>query len=206
MTNLLSFSFLITVMVFTVLGALLGLARGFKKSIVRIISVILSGILAYLLAAPIAKLFINENSIHSIVSALNFEETYNELVTASPALEELFAALPIAIVAPLVFLVLFFFLICEAKFHFLYVHFFLFFCEQKRKKCTQRKRKDAIVLIILTYVRLKFQLGFAQSFTLTIVATQHVRETKAERQAKRLARLRVRACPQQLFNQNARRA
>ena len=108
MTNLLSFSFLITVMVFTVLGALLGLARGFKKSIVRIISVILSGVLAYLLAAPIAKLFINENSIHSIVSALNFEETYNELVTASPALEELFAALPIAIVAPLVFLVLFF--------------------------------------------------------------------------------------------------
>ena len=88
-----------------------------------------------------------------------------------------------------------FFFICEAKFHFLYVHFFLFFCEQKRKKRTQRKRKDAIVFIILTYVRLNFQLGFAQSFTLTIVATQHVRETKAERQAKRLARLRVRACP-----------
>ena len=75
------------------------------------------------------------------------------------------------------------------------MHFFLFFCEQKRKKRTQRKRKDAIVLIILTYVRLNFQLGYAQSFTLTIVATQYVRETKAERQAKRLARLRVRASP-----------
>ena len=104
MTNI----FLVFVMVCTFLGALFGLAKGFKKSIVRIVSVILAGFLAYIFATPIAKIFINDGTIREVVAMLDFEETYNELVAASPALGELFAILPVAIVAPAVFLVLFF--------------------------------------------------------------------------------------------------
>lgn len=105
---MLSIIFTIIVVAATLIGAAFGLIKGFTKSTIRIISVVLAILISFIIAVPISKLFINEENLSVIISNLGMTETYNELVEASPALGELFTALPVAIVAPIVFLLLFF--------------------------------------------------------------------------------------------------
>ena len=98
---MLSYIISLLVVVFTALGALFGLLKGFRKSVVRLISVICSALLAFVLSAPIARLFINKETVADVIYSLGISETYNELVAASPALGELIGAIPAAIIAPI---------------------------------------------------------------------------------------------------------
>ena len=62
---------------------------------------------------------------------------------------------------------------------FIYTCTFLFlFCEQRKKKSTKRKKKDAIVFYVFADKLLSRSnlFGYAESLTLTIVAMQHVRD------------------------------
>lgn len=107
---MLSIIFTILVVAATLIGAAFGLIKGFTKSTIRIISVLLAILISFFIAVPISKLFINSENLDLLISNLEMTEAYNELVEASPALGELFTAIPIAIIAPIVFLILFFLL------------------------------------------------------------------------------------------------
>jgi len=82
------------------------------------------------------------------------------------------------------------------------------YCEQRNQKKVPKKikktrnrflRPAGVIRVLLRRITFASQTrGVAPQTMLGLVI--------AERQAKRLARLRVRACPQQQFNQNAQRA
>ena len=101
---------LIFVLLWSFLGALIGLWKGIRKTVSSIIAVILAGITSMLISPPIVKLFFTQDNLFKIVDVLEMTETYNELVAASPAIEELLLALPVTLIAPLVFLIFFFIL------------------------------------------------------------------------------------------------
>ena len=105
---MLSIVFTLTVLAATLIGAAFGLLKGFTKSTIRLASVVLAVLIAFIIAAPVSRIFINNENLNALISMLEFTEMYNEIVEASPALGELFTALPVAIIAPIVFVVLFF--------------------------------------------------------------------------------------------------
>ena len=89
-------------------GALFGFFRGFRRTIVTLISVVAAAALSFAFSALIAKIFINNESVIKLFTAINMMDVYNELSDVSPALIELIGSIPVAIVAPLLFVILFF--------------------------------------------------------------------------------------------------
>ena len=102
-------SLAVTLFVFicAVIGALFGLNRGFKRSIVTLIGAIVSAVLAFFLAVPVSKLIITPQMIETVLQNLGALEIYNELISASSSLKEIVIMLPAAIIAPIIFLLLF---------------------------------------------------------------------------------------------------
>lgn len=89
-----------------IFGTLAGFLRGFVKSLIRTITVISSVIVALLIARPVAGLF--SSMLEGIIkSALSKEGAVGELITTSPTLAALISGLPIALLTPIVFVVLF---------------------------------------------------------------------------------------------------
>ena len=105
LTILLSIAVTLIVLLGAIIGALFGLLRGFKRSIVTVIGTATAALLAFLLAKPITGWI--ANFVFEKVGIKNLIPMYNDLVEVSPALGEFISVLPVAIVAPIVFLVLF---------------------------------------------------------------------------------------------------
>ena len=95
------------VIVSAVLGALIGLWKGFRKTLSGLIAVIVAALVSLLVIPPILRAILTADKARMIAEALGFMDTYSELAAASPALEDLLLALPAAIIAPFVFLVIF---------------------------------------------------------------------------------------------------
>ena len=91
-------------------GALFGFIRGYRRTIVTLISVVVAALISFAFSAIIAKAFINSESIVKLFTTFDMMELYNELSGVSPALIELLGALPVAVVAPILFVILFFIL------------------------------------------------------------------------------------------------
>lgn len=105
---MLSISVTLAVLFFVILGALFGFVKGFKKSVLRLITVVIAAILAYFVSVPITGLFVTKNNVYSLIEMFGATETYNELIAASPAAEELVCALLASVIATIVFILLFF--------------------------------------------------------------------------------------------------
>ena len=101
----LSFTITLVVLLGTIIGALFGLLRGFKRSIVTISGTALSAVLAFLLAKPVTGLI--KNMVFDMVDINSLLSDFGDLFEASPSLEEFINVAPVALVAPIVFLVLF---------------------------------------------------------------------------------------------------
>lgn len=95
------------VIISAILGALIGLWKGFRKTLSGLIAVIVAALVSLLVIPPILRAILTEDKARMIAEALGFMDTYSELAAASPALEDLLLALPAAIIAPFVFLVIF---------------------------------------------------------------------------------------------------
>ena len=100
-------SIVITLIVLTgaTLGLLFGLLRGFKRSIVTIIGTTTSAVLAFILAKPLTRLIartaLDSFDWKSMITGIE------DVLEASPTLEEFIGVLPTVIIAPMVFIVLF---------------------------------------------------------------------------------------------------
>ena len=95
---------LIFVIVSALLGMLIGLWKGARKKIAGIAATILSVIISLIIAPLIVKLAVTEETVHALIELAGFTAQYNELVAASPAVSELILGIPVALVAPLIFL------------------------------------------------------------------------------------------------------
>ena len=100
---MISISVTLAVLFFVILGALFGFVKGFKKSVLRLITVVIAAILAYFVSVPITGLFVTKNNVYSLVEMFGATETYNELIAASPAAEELVCALLASVIATMTF-------------------------------------------------------------------------------------------------------
>ena len=106
-----SFATTLSVLFFTFCGMIFGFAKGFKKSILSLITVILAALGAFFLSPPIAKLIVNEKTVQALFQALEpvvGADFYEQLSAASPSTMELIIAVGNAIIALVVFIVLFF--------------------------------------------------------------------------------------------------
>ena len=88
-----------------VLGMLFGFWRGFKKSVVRLISVVLAAVLAFILALVVSNSLISSDIVADLIG--NSADFYGELESVSPTLIELIRAVPVALITPLLFLIIY---------------------------------------------------------------------------------------------------
>ena len=95
---------LIFILISAVLGLLIGLWKGARKKLAGIFAIITSVILSMLITRPLLKALVTDEMVNAIVDSLNFTAQYNELLAASPSAGELIRGIPIALVAPIVFL------------------------------------------------------------------------------------------------------
>lgn len=90
-----------------IISVLLGLKRGMIKSSIKAGGYIISALLAFLLAKPISNLFsgLNDTIIRLLESKI---DEFSDITSASPTLVNIITKLPIALLAPILFVILFF--------------------------------------------------------------------------------------------------
>ena len=88
-----------------VIGLLIGLWRGARRKLSAIIAITLSVLTSMLITQPILKAILTEGTIKVIVEKTSFAVKYNELISISPSVADLVQGIPIAIVAPIIFLI-----------------------------------------------------------------------------------------------------
>ncbi len=93
------------IVISAVLGALIGLWKGFRKTLSGLTASILAAVISLLITPPIIRAIITEEMALNLAQTFGIIETYNELATASPALVDLILSLPVALIAPIVFLI-----------------------------------------------------------------------------------------------------
>ena len=84
------------VIICILIGALFGLMKGLKKATVRLITVVGAALIAGIISTPIAKILVNKRIVSDIMEYLQISDIYHELISASPAIDELSIALLIA--------------------------------------------------------------------------------------------------------------
>ncbi len=116
--TMLSFAFTLLAALIFVFGALLGFFRGWKKSVVDIGVAVISLILSAIIAAPILGMVEEriEPLIRNIVIQRLGEASYEQLMEASPTVDMLISKLPVALLAPVAFTLIFSLLAFVASF------------------------------------------------------------------------------------------
>ena len=98
---------LAVILLIVTLGMLFGFLRGFKKSVVRIASVLLAAVLAFVFALVISNALIASGIAGDLLESLI--EDFDEIEKlGSPTLIGLIQSVPVALVTPIIFLVLYF--------------------------------------------------------------------------------------------------
>lgn len=107
--TILSFAFTLLAALIFVFGALLGFFRGWKKSVVDIGVAVISLILSAIIAAPILGMVEEriDPLIRNIVIQRLGEASYEQLMEASPTVDMLISKLPVALLAPVAFMLIF---------------------------------------------------------------------------------------------------
>ena len=100
---------LAVILVIIALGMLFGFLRGFKKSIVRLASVLLATVLAFVLALVISNVLITSGIVGDLLESLI--EDFDEIEKlGSSTLNGLIQSVPVALITPIIFLILYFLL------------------------------------------------------------------------------------------------
>lgn len=133
--TILSFAFTLFAAFILVLGALLGFFRGWKKSVVDIGVAVISLILSAIIAAPILSAF--EGSIDPFIRDIVIqnlgEESYTQLMEASPTVDMLISKLPVALLAPVAFMLIFSLIAFVASFFVPLIASAIFGSDKKKK-------------------------------------------------------------------------
>ena len=86
------------------LGRLIGLGRGARRKISGISAIILSVATALIVTPIIVKTVFTDSIIMSLMDMMGFSSQYNDLVQASPSVADLVRGIPVALIAPILFL------------------------------------------------------------------------------------------------------
>ena len=90
------------------LGLLGGLIVGARKKIAGISAIILSVIASMITIPILVNVFATPENVAMLVELIGFTKEYNEIIAISPSVADLIVGIPIALVAPIVFLPIYF--------------------------------------------------------------------------------------------------
>ena len=101
---------LIFVLLVAAVDLLFGFLKGMRKVVAGIATIVLSAITSLILTPVILRAILTEEFALSLVDMLGAADTYSEIMQVSPSLQDLMLGVPVAIVGPILFIALYFFL------------------------------------------------------------------------------------------------
>ena len=101
---------LIFVLLVAAIDLLFGFLKGMRKVVAGIATIVLSAVTSLIFTPIIMRSILTEELALSIVNMIGIADSYSELMQVSPSLQDLILGLPIAIVGPILFIALYFFL------------------------------------------------------------------------------------------------
>ena len=101
---------LIFILLVVAVDLLFGFLKGMRKVVAGIATIVLSAITSFILTPIILRAILTEELALMIVDTIGSGDAYSELIRVSPSLQDLMLGLPAAIVGPVLFISLYFFL------------------------------------------------------------------------------------------------
>ena len=126
---------LIFVLSVAAIDLLFGLLKGMRKVVAGIGTIVLSAITSLILTPVIMKAVLTEELTMSLVDMAGIADSYGELMQVSPSVQDLILGLPMAIVGPILFIILYFFLRIIYRIILGIVTKILWKFNEKNKKC-----------------------------------------------------------------------
>lgn len=150
--TILSFAFTLFAVLIFVLGAVLGFFRGWKKSVVDIGVAVICLILSAIIAVPILSTVDKrvDPFVRDILSQKLGEASYEQLMEASPTVDMLISKLPVALLAPVAFTLIFSLLSFVASFFVPLIASAIFGSDKKKKskdegnEASEHRERDEI--------------------------------------------------------------